>query len=143
MREVSPGDLIFSLERHIEKPLSLVLGLGFMSQTKELFRNAAILFGCGHAVLLLPFGQPIVQGICNRLLRLFERVLSCSAIVAGQASRIARAAAYACPDGPPRDVESGGLPLAVANLEVACSAGIRGIGGAASRAAAVRTFHQL
>ena len=49
-------------ERQIKKPLSLVLGLGFMSQTKELFRNVAILFGCGHAVLPLPFRQPIVQG---------------------------------------------------------------------------------
>ena len=52
-----------------------------------------------------------------RALRRIER--RCSAAGAG-------AAAYACPDGPPRDVESGGLPLAVANLEVAYSAGIRG-----------------
>ena len=105
----------------------------------------AMLFGCGHAVLLLPFRQPIVQGYMQSVLRLFDRLLSCSALLRGRRrglpglrrtpALMARLAMW----------KAGGylLPLPTLRLRARLESGGIDVYGAASRAAAVRTFHQL
>jgi hypothetical protein len=79
-------------------------------------------------------------------LRLFERPLSCSTIVAGQPSRMARA----CRRTPALMArlamwKAGDylLPLPTLRLRARLESGGIDVYGAASRAAAVRTFHQL
>jgi hypothetical protein len=39
---------LLTRERHVEKPLSFLLGLGFTSHPEELFRNVAMFFGGSH-----------------------------------------------------------------------------------------------
>jgi hypothetical protein len=64
-------------------------------------KNSSAMWRHSSAVVMpyscCPLGGRLSKGICNGLLRLFERLLSCSPLVAGSRCGLPETAAYACP----------------------------------------------
>jgi hypothetical protein len=127
-------------------PGSLVLGLGFMSQTKQLssamwLYSSAVVMPCSCC----PLGSRLSKAICNRLCASSTDCCPAPPLLRGRRrglpglrrtpALMARLAMW----------KAGGylLPLPTLRLRARLESGEIDVYGAASRAAAVRTFHQL
>ena len=68
--------------------------LGQLREARAIRKNSSAMWRCSSAVVMAysccPLGSRLSEAICNRLLRLFERLLSCSDVVAAQQLRVAR-----------------------------------------------------